>query len=117
MTKRKANSAAMAKRKPPVRKRESNNGDKLSKPSGSFWTQIIAPKGAALLSERLGPVYFVVKNHAEDNVVLVAGQGDLMDLRPGAVRATYARGTIRVENKAKKPALIEFQFLPVCLKL
>jgi len=85
-------------------------------PSGRFWTQWIEPKSAALLSEMLGPIHFVVKNYGSNNVVLVAGHGDLMDLRPGAVRATYARGIIRVENRSNEPALIEFQFLPIYLK-
>jgi hypothetical protein len=121
MTKLRAKTAAMAKRKPPVRSgRESKilaTGDKtLGKPSGSFWTQTIAPKGAALLSEMLGPIYFIVKNHGSNNLRLVAGFGDLMDLSPGAVRATYARGNIRIENWGKEPALIEFQFLPIHLK-
>ncbi len=39
-----------------------------------------------------------------------------MDLQPGAVRATYAHGTIRVENPGEKPALIESDFLPILLK-
>jgi hypothetical protein len=47
---------------------------------------------------------------------LVAQQGDLMDLSPGAVRATYARGTITVENRGEKSVLIEFEFLPIYLK-
>ena len=64
----------------------------------------------------LGPVYFVVKNHGSNNVMLMAQYGDLMDLSPGAVRATYARGTITVENRGEKPALIEFEFIPIYLK-
>jgi hypothetical protein len=83
--------------------------------SGS-WTQWIEPRGAALLSEMLGPVYFVVKNRGSSNVTLIAHHGDLFDLSPGAVRATYARGIIRVENRSEKPALIEFDFLPIFLK-
>jgi hypothetical protein len=45
--------------------------------------------------------------------MLMAQQGDLMDLPPGAVRATYARGTITVENRGGKSVLIEFDFLPI----
>jgi hypothetical protein len=82
-------------------------------PSGRFWTQRIEPKGAALLSETLGPVYFVIKNCGSNNIGLVAGYGDLMDIRPGHVRATYAHGIIRVENRADEPALIEFEVLPI----
>lgn len=77
------------------------------------WTQRIEPRGAALLSETLGACYFVIKNHGPGSVALVAGHGDLMDLAPGAVRASYAHGTIRVENRSEKSALIEFDFLPI----
>jgi hypothetical protein len=85
----------------------------LEGPAGRFWTQWIEPKGAALLSETLGPCYFVIKNHGPDGITLVAGQGDLMDLPAGKVRATYAHGTIRAENKNEKSVLIEFDFLPI----
>jgi len=84
--------------------------------SAAHWTQWIEPKAAALVSETLGPVYFVVKNHGSNNVFLMTRYGDLMDLAPGAVRATYARGTIRIENRGEKPVLIEFDFLPFFLK-
>ena len=82
-------------------------------PSGRFWTQRIEPRGAALLSETCGPCYFVIKNHGPDGIRLVAGHGDLMDLPAGAVRASYAYGTIRVENRGEKSVLIEFDFLPL----
>ena len=84
--------------------------------SGRFWTQWIEPKGAALLSQTLGPIHFVIKNHGPHPIWLVAQQGDLMDLSPGAVRATYARGTITVENRGEKSVLIEFEFLPIYIK-
>jgi hypothetical protein len=45
--------------------------------------------------------------------MLAAGHGDLMDLPAGAVRATYAHGIIRVENRGEKSVLIEFDFLPI----
>ena len=45
--------------------------------------------------------------------MLVAQHGDVMDLPPGKVRATYGHGTIRVENRGEKSALIEFDFLPI----
>jgi hypothetical protein len=89
------------------------NGGGPDKPNGRHWTQWIEPRGAALLSEMLGPIYFVIKNHGPDGVMLVAAHGDLMDLPAGKVRATYAHGTIRVENKGEKSALIEFDFLPI----
>jgi hypothetical protein len=85
-------------------------------PTGRFWTQWIEPHGAALISELLGPIYFVIKNHGPDGVMLVAAHGDMMDLPPGKVRATYAHGTVRVENKGEKSALIEFEFLPISKK-
>jgi hypothetical protein len=81
-------------------------------PSGRFWTQRIEPKGAALLAQTLMPSHFVIKNHGPGPVSLVAHDGDLMDLPPGAVRATYARGTITVKNTGEKSVLIEFDFLP-----
>ena len=77
------------------------------------WTQWIPPGGVALISERLTPCQFVVKNHGAHTVVLVAQHGDLFDLAPGAVRATYASGIIRVENEDKKSGVqIEFDFFP-----
>jgi hypothetical protein len=82
-------------------------------PRGRFWAQWIEPKGAALLSQTMGPIYFIIKNCGSNNVMLMAQQGDLMDLPPGAVRATYARGTITVENRGGKSVLIEFDFLPI----
>jgi len=85
-------------------------------PSGRFWTQWIEPKSAALLSETLGRCNFVVKNHGPNTILLAAQHGDLMDVRAGDVRATYAYGTIRVENRGESPVLIEFEYLPVYLK-
>jgi hypothetical protein len=85
-------------------------------PNYRHWTQWIEPKGAALLSETLRPVHFVVKNLGSNNVLVAAEHGDLMELSPGVARATYARGTIRVENLGEKPALIEFEFQPIFLK-
>jgi hypothetical protein len=81
--------------------------------SGKFWTQKIEPKDAALLSENLRPCHLVVKNHGTHNILLVAHHGDLMDLAPGAVRATYASGTIRVQNNGDKSVLIEFEIVPL----
>ena len=80
------------------------------------WNQWIAPKGAALLAEALGRVHFVIKNHGPNGVFLVAAHGDAMDLPSGAVRATYAHGTVRVENDSEDPVLVEFEFLPILLK-
>src|SRR2546423_13654765 len=76
--------------------------------SGRFWTQWIEPKGAALISQTLRPCHFVIKNHGPNSIRLVTEYGDLMDLAPGAVRATYASGTLTVENGGEKSVLIEF---------
>jgi hypothetical protein len=85
-------------------------------PTGRFWTQWIEPKGAALLSQTLTPCHFHVKNHGPETVRLVADRGDLMDLPPGKVRATFARGTITVDNRSEKWVLIEVEFLPIYRK-
>jgi hypothetical protein len=54
-----------------------------------------------------------MKNHGDHTVMLVAQHGDLFDVAPGAVRASYASGIIRVENEDKKSGvLIEFDFYP-----
>ena len=89
------------------------NGVGSEGPSGRFWMQRIEPAGAALLSQRLGPCTLVVKNHGPNNVRLVAEHGDLMDLGPGAVRATYAYGTVAVQNTGEASAIIEFDFVPI----
>src|SRR5262249_51626062 len=86
-----------------------NNDGRRAGPSGNFWTQLIKPRGAALLSETLQPCHFVVKNCGRNNVLVVAHNGDLMELCPGDVRATYANGTIRVENWGERSVLIEFE--------
>ncbi len=87
-------------------------------PDGSIghWTQRITRERPALLSERGVRCYFIVKNHGPDGVYLEADYGDHYDLPPGAVRATYAYGIIRVENRGEKSALIEFDFLPLSHK-
>ena len=58
------------------------------------WIERIEPRGTALLSKTLGPIYFVIKNRSPNGVFLMAEYGDLMDLPPGKVRATYAAGTV-----------------------
>ena len=72
-------------------------------PTGRFWTMWIKPRGAALIAERLMPCHFVIKNLGSNNIMLVALQGDKVDVSPGGVRATYAHGLIRVENSGEKP--------------
>ena len=44
----------------------------------------------------------LIKNHGPEPVWLVAEQGDRMDLSAGTVHATYAAGTITVENESEK---------------
>jgi hypothetical protein len=82
-----------------------------SAPSKDHWVQTIEPRRAALLSETVGPCYFVIKNHGPGGIMLVAAYGDQMDLPAGQVRATYAQGTIRVENHGDEAVLVEFDFL------
>jgi hypothetical protein len=65
--------------------KSAGNGGGPNVPTGK-WTQWIEPRGAALLSQTLGPIYFVIKNCGAHTIRLVAQQGDLMDLSPGAVR-------------------------------
>ena len=77
------------------------------------WTQVITRGRPALLSERGVRCYFVVKNHGPDTVLLVAEYGEHFDVPPGAVRATYAHGIIRVEDRGEELAFIEFEFLPL----
>jgi hypothetical protein len=103
----KRKSAVPAKEKHAVPSHETATG---------HWTQRIEPRGTALLSQTLGPIYFVIKNRSPNGVFLMAQYGDLMDLPPGKVRATYAAGTITVENRSEKSALIEFDFLPIYKK-
>ena len=80
------------------------------------WTQEITRGRPALLSERRVRCYFVLKNHGPDAVWLMAEHGEEFDLPAGAVRATYAQGIIRVEDRGEKSAFIEFEFLPLQLK-
>jgi hypothetical protein len=77
------------------------------------WTQVITRGRPALLSERGVRCYFVMKNHGPDTVLLVAEYGEHFDVPAGAVRATYAHGIIRVEDRGEKSAFIEFEFLPL----
>ena len=80
------------------------------------WAQRIKPNAAALLAQTLMPCIFVIKNHGANNIMLTAGYAGLMDVPPDAVRATFARDTITVENRGDKSVLIEFEFLPVVKK-
>jgi len=89
-----------------------DNGRGPDGPSG-HWTQVITRGRPALLSERGVRCYFVVKNHGPDTVLLVAEHGEHFEVSPGSVRATYAHGIIRVEDRGEKSAFIEFEFLPL----
>ena len=88
----------------------------LDGPTGRYWTQWIEPRGAALLSENLRRILFVVKNHGSNNIMLVTEHGGMMDLPPGKVRPTHSYGAVRVENRGEKSVLIEFEFLPIYVK-
>jgi hypothetical protein len=113
ITKRKR--AALAKRKSAVPAKQEHvmpRHEAALEDRTGHWTQWIEPRGAALLSQILGPIYFVIKNRGQDNVFLMAQHGEQVDLGPGRVRATYAAGTITVENRSEKWVLIEFDFLP-----
>ena len=91
--------------------------ENLKVPHWKIWTQWIEPKRTAYISETLMPVHFVIKNHGPGPAFLVAEQGKQMDLRPYAVHATYASGTVWVENRDEKlGALIEFDFYPIFRK-
>jgi hypothetical protein len=81
--------------------------------TGKFWSQWLGPRGVAFLAQTVGPMYFVVKNCGAGRICLAADNGDLTDLPPGAVRATYAHGNITVKNLAEQPCRIEFDFLPI----
>jgi hypothetical protein len=105
-----------AKRKSAVPAKQEHTVPSREKGCTGHWNQWIEPKRAALLSQTEGPIYFVVKNRGSNTVMLMEQHGDLMDLAPGAVRATYAYGTINVENRGEKPVLIEFDFLPIHTK-
>jgi hypothetical protein len=95
----------------------SGHGRGLEGSTGRFWTQWIEPKRVAFISENLMPVHLVIKNHGPGPVFLAAEQGKQMDLGPGAVHATYACGTVWVENRDEKSSvLIEFDFLPIFRK-
>lgn len=111
--KRKRTMPAKRKNAVPARQKHVVPNCEALEGSTGHWTQWIPSSGAALISERLTPCHVVVKNHGAHTVTLVAQHGDLFDLAPGAVRATYASGIIRVENEDKKSGvLIELDFYP-----
>ena len=104
----------VAPRRAPAKQKQGTqvNAGAPADPNGRFWTQRIPPRDAALISESLQRCYVVVKNHGPHNVRLFANHGDLMDLSPGHVRATYVNGVFRVENKGDEVVLIEFEIVP-----
>jgi len=110
--------AAKEKRTVPA-KRESAVADHDAASAGrrgGHWTVSINPRGAALIAQTLRPCHLVIQNHGPGQVWLVAGGGDLMDLTPGDLRATYVRGVLTVEVRDDKPALIELEFFPAFFK-
>lgn len=85
----------------------------LEGPSGRFWSMRIEPEGMVVLLETLVHIFFVIKNLGP-HTVRYAQHGERIDIPPGAVRATFARGVIWVENTGENPVQIEFEFLPFC---
>jgi hypothetical protein len=77
------------------------------------WNVWVTRERAGLFAQMLRPCHVVVQNHGPAPVRLVAQDGDLMDLPPGCLRATYVRGTLIVEVRGEDPALIELEFLPL----
>jgi hypothetical protein len=92
--------------------RATGNGRGPDDPIG-HWTQSITPGNPALLSERGVRCYFVLKNHGPDAVLSVTEHGEHYELAAGKVRAAYAHGIIRVEDRGDKSAFLEFDFLPL----
>jgi hypothetical protein len=84
--------------------------------SERHWTMPIKPGERVFIAQTLRPCHLVFKNHGPGNVKLFAGNGDLMDLPPGHLRATYVSGEITVESTGKKSALIALELLPILIK-
>jgi hypothetical protein len=104
------------KQKPPAKGESAVPPHNVASPGhGGHWTMEIEPRGAALIAQTLRPCHLVIKNHGPGQLWLVANGGDLMDLPPGTLRATYVRGALTVEVRDEKPALMELDFLPVFL--
>jgi len=119
MSTKKAESTAAAKQKRTVPAKRENavaDHDAASAGRSGHWTVSINPRGAALIAQTLRPCHLVIQNHGPGQIWLVAGDGDLMDLPAGELRATYVRGVLTVEVRDDKPALIELEFFPVFFK-
>ena len=97
----------------PTKAKRAINLSEPENPTGQNWTQWIDAGGVAFLSQVLPRSIFVLKNHGPESVELIAQHVDLMTLSAGAVRATYAYGTVTVKNKSAKRIMIEFEFLPI----
>jgi len=108
MSPKKGQSTAAAKRKREVADYEGGRSGR--------WTMRIEPNEAAFIAQNLTPCHLVIQNHGPGLIKLVAQNGDLMDLSSGKLRATYVHGSLTVEVRGDKPALIELEFLPVFLK-
>jgi hypothetical protein len=118
-TKKKGKSKAAAKQKrtvPATAESAVAVRDAASANLSGHWTIPINPHEAALIAQTLRPCHLVIQNHGPGEIWLVAGDGDLMDLPAGNLRATYVRGTLTVEVRDDKPALIELEFFPVFFK-
>jgi hypothetical protein len=83
---------------------------------GQHWTVLVKPMDSAFIAQMLRPCHLIIKNHGPGNVMLHAHDGDLMDLNPGNLRATYVSGEITVKSTENESALIELELLPIFLK-
>jgi hypothetical protein len=83
---------------------------------GRHWTILVKPMDSAFIAQMLRPCHLIIKNHGPGNVKLYAHNGDLMDLNPGNLRATYVSGEITVKSTDNKSALIELELSPVFLR-
>jgi hypothetical protein len=100
---------------PTERKRKTRRPAKRRTGNG-HWTVRVTRNQPALIAEMLRPCHLIIQNHGPATIKLVANDGDLMDLPPGALRATYASGLVRIEVCGTQSALIELEFQPVFVK-
>ena len=119
MSAKKAKSSAAAKKKrtlPATRESDVPAHDATSQSRSGHWAILIDPHKMAFIAQTLRPCHVVIQNHGPGQSWLAAQDGDLMDLLPGQLRATYVCGSLTIEVRGAKPALIELEFFPVFLK-
>jgi hypothetical protein len=73
------------------------------------WFVEVTRTRPGLVAEGLRPCHVIVQNHGPGTVKLVANDGDLMDLSPGDLRASYAQGSVRIEGYSRKPSFVELE--------